>query len=328
MAYPLPSELTPTTFEGLIARLPARARADFEWFPMEFRTRFIAPLARASAAELPALVDELSVPALGLFVRLGQATSTWFADPVVAEALAPNLMTSRSSLWAILHSRLLELPSVEGDLVEADAWMRAILSALVRDFRTELALGHASVGPPPTDDELRAALSGELGFFVRGVLLTTAAIEIASGAGPLPATLGQWSRMACSEMQAAANALRALGLSVPTAVRPMRSRAPQPFVRATALPSGVLDFLEERLRAEEVWLFGSRGRGTHAPNSDWDVLVVVPDGTTLDDEDWPLLRRAQVEIFPVTRSEFEQERFSIGTLSHAATTQGYRVDER
>ncbi len=326
MAYPLPLELTPTTFEELITRLPARARADLEWFPTELRARFVAPLSRASAEELPTLVDELSIPALHLFARLGQAVSTWFEDPSVASVLVPELTTPKSDLRSRLHPRLVAHPLVEEELVEADEWMRAIVAAMVRDFRAELALGVAQTSDPPTDDQVRAALQGELGYFLRGVLLTTSAIEVVGGTEPLPPTLAVWSRLASREMQAAANALRALGLSVPTAVGPVKPRSPNPFVRATALPPGVLELLIEQLHPEAVWLFGSRGRGTHAPNSDWDLLVVVPDGTDLEaHEESSILRRAQVEVFPVTRSEFDRARFSIGTLSHVATTQGYPI---
>lgn len=32
-------------------------------------------------------------------------------------------------------------------------------------------------------------------------------------------------------------------------------------------------------RPEQVWLFGSRARGQARPESDWDLLVVVPDDT-------------------------------------------------
>lgn len=35
---------------------------------------------------------------------------------------------------------------------------------------------------------------------------------------------------------------------------------------------------------EEIWLYGSRRRGDFRPDSDYDVLVVVPDGTDLDEK--------------------------------------------
>lgn len=41
----------------------------------------------------------------------------------------------------------------------------------------------------------------------------------------------------------------------------------------------VVDLARERFRAREVWLFGSRARGDHGRDSDWDILIVVDDGT-------------------------------------------------
>ncbi len=34
------------------------------------------------------------------------------------------------------------------------------------------------------------------------------------------------------------------------------------------------------MQAGEVWLFGSRARGDHRPDSDYDLLAVVPDNAT------------------------------------------------
>lgn len=35
--------------------------------------------------------------------------------------------------------------------------------------------------------------------------------------------------------------------------------------------------IQERLRPVEIWLFGSRARNDHRPESDWDLLAVLPD---------------------------------------------------
>jgi predicted nucleotidyltransferase len=90
----------------------------------------------------------------------------------------------------------------------------------------------------------------------------------------------------------------------------------------------VLETLVDELAPEEIWLFGSRGRGTHGPESDWDVLVVVPDDQPEDLAARPglvALRRAHVELFVVHRSNFEDAREVVGTLSHTASTQGRLV---
>ena len=46
----------------------------------------------------------------------------------------------------------------------------------------------------------------------------------------------------------------------------MKNEDIQPFLDA-AISMGAL----------EIWLFGSRGRGDHTQNSDYDLLVVFPD---------------------------------------------------
>ena len=39
----------------------------------------------------------------------------------------------------------------------------------------------------------------------------------------------------------------------------------------------LIDEIKARLRPEAVWLFGSRARGDNRPDSDWDILVALPD---------------------------------------------------
>lgn len=51
VAYPLPLELTPRSFETLLARLPARARAELEWFPVERARASIGTLAHIATTQ-------------------------------------------------------------------------------------------------------------------------------------------------------------------------------------------------------------------------------------------------------------------------------------
>ena len=47
-----------------------------------------------------------------------------------------------------------------------------------------------------------------------------------------------------------------------------------------AIPHDVKPLLDEirlRMRPESVWLFGSRARGDGRADSDWDILVALPD---------------------------------------------------
>jgi predicted nucleotidyltransferase len=100
------------------------------------------------------------------------------------------------------------------------------------------------------------------------------------------------------------------------------------------VPSPLLARILERMRPLEVWLFGSRARGTVRPGSDWDLLVVLPDEATEDDLDpvcaWQAVRdlRIPADVIPVRRSEFEEARDHAGTLVRTVVGEGRRVYAR
>jgi predicted nucleotidyltransferase len=204
-----------------------------------------------------------------------------------------------------------------------------------------------------SDAEIRAGLSGEAGSFLRGLLLTIGAMEVVLDPRPLPASTREWCTLALAEMHASANALRALGVRIPTEVRipglspdawharrrssnanRLGARLIELQPRESTLPPGVLDRIVQALQPEQIWLFGSRARGTAAPESDWDLLVVVADSTTkgLDRASiWAELgdlARYRVEVFPIRRSDFEAERHQLGTLAQIAKSEGYLVHDR
>jgi predicted nucleotidyltransferase len=86
------------------------------------------------------------------------------------------------------------------------------------------------------------------------------------------------------------------------------------------------------LHPEQVWLFGSRARGQERPDSDWDFMAVLPDGAPEQDLEigsvWSRLRdlRLQrVELFTMTRSEFEAWKGSLGTLAEIVASTGVLV---
>ena len=72
--------------------------------------------------------------------------------------------------------------------------------------------------------------------------------------------------------------------------------------------------LAELFQAERIYLFGSRARGDATPDSDYDLMVVVPDS------ELPAFRRAQraylalkglgmaKDVVVWTRQEFDQRR--------------------
>jgi len=83
-----------------------------------------------------------------------------------------------------------------------------------------------------------------------------------------------------------------------------------------------------------VWLFGSRARGEARESSDWDLLVVVPDGIherELDvEETWELTRGSGVraDVVACYTSEFAKARDTTNTLAYEAVHAGVRIDER
>jgi predicted nucleotidyltransferase len=96
----------------------------------------------------------------------------------------------------------------------------------------------------------------------------------------------------------------------------------------------VLQRLVERLATEEIWLFGSRAEGRARPDSDYDLLAILPNEASDEDLDpvsaWMLVRRLgiAVDVVPYRRVEFDEEKHEIDTLARAAFLRGRRVYER
>lgn len=111
-------------------------------------------------------------------------------------------------------------------------------------------------------------------------------------------------------------------------VEAIRSRY-DPRMAAIALPPGVIERIVEVLDPDEVWLFGSRARNTNAPDSDWDLMAVLPD--TVPDRKLDLaavwadlreLRRLRVEVIPIRRRDFDEDRRTPGELAEAVAREG------
>jgi predicted nucleotidyltransferase len=88
------------------------------------------------------------------------------------------------------------------------------------------------------------------------------------------------------------------------------------------------------LGPEEIWLFGSRAEGRARPDSDYDLLAVLPDDAPESALDllkaWELTCGLGVpaDLVPCTRSDFEEEKNDVGTLARAAYHRGRRIYER
>lgn len=298
---------------------------------------------RLRAAERESLertIDEVSVAGVQMFFRLAGATADLLEHASVAAALAPE-QPFDSRIHARVRERLEPLDPIAADeLREAYEWLRAILAGFVEQFRTELAIASKTVAHVPqlTADEVRSELRGPSGSFLRGMLLTIAAVEVVLAEDALPSTISRWCDLALRENQAAANAFRAQGIRIPTAIAipgmtpaQWRRRRSSSRLRPGVLPPGVEERIVDAFDPDEIWLFGSRAEGTHGPASDWDLLVVVPDHAVLADdaaETLASLRRERVEVFLARRSEFEDGKRAFGSLANIAVTQGYSIRGR
>jgi uncharacterized protein len=78
----------------------------------------------------------------------------------------------------------------------------------------------------------------------------------------------------------------------------------------------------------QIWLFGSRSRGTATADSDWDLLVIVRDETKESEIDLDSAWRIRVEggvsadVIPCRDSEFRAARDVVNTLSYEAAHNG------
>ncbi|HEX7842373.1 MAG TPA: nucleotidyltransferase domain-containing protein [Kofleriaceae bacterium] len=340
-------------------RLPAHERAHIEWFPQALRRTFIEPLARALRDEFHVRLDELTVDAvrtvLQLVANLGALTA--ILDPeAVTRAIEQD--APRRAWDGLIRHRLEPADAIAADdLREACEWLRAILSTTaitlgpaIRHVEVAAAAPAAQHLESISNADIRRALRGDVRAFFRGLLLTIAALDTLERA-ELPANIDEWCTLALTELHATANMCRASGMPIPTDVpipgfsreawrerRRVQGARIVPALldilsRGDVCPPGVLERIIEVTQPEEIWLFGSRARGTAGPESDWDLLIVVPDtaSTPFDNDTWNALRevrRHQVDLVPIRRNDFEADRQEFGTLAQIATTSGRRIYER
>jgi predicted nucleotidyltransferase len=107
-----------------------------------------------------------------------------------------------------------------------------------------------------------------------------------------------------------------------------------------ARPSGdatlqrLIDRVVERMQPEAIWLIGSRAEGRARPDSDYDLLVVVSDGTPENALDpvkaWEVARGLGIpaDVIPCTRLEFEEEKNEVNSLPRVAVMRGSLIYER
>jgi uncharacterized protein len=88
------------------------------------------------------------------------------------------------------------------------------------------------------------------------------------------------------------------------------------------------------LNPEQIWLFGSRAEGRARPDSDYDLLAVLPDDAPESALDlgnaWELTCGLGIpaDLVPCTKSDFEEEKHDVGTIARAAYLRGRRIYDR
>lgn len=94
----------------------------------------------------------------------------------------------------------------------------------------------------------------------------------------------------------------------------------------------LVSLCKTELLASEVWLFGSRARGENSPDSDFDILAVVPDdapeGIDTARAAFRLRRksRAHADLLTARASEFIGASSVPNTISYAVAQEGVRLD--
>ncbi len=97
----------------------------------------------------------------------------------------------------------------------------------------------------------------------------------------------------------------------------------------------LLALIVERCRPYSIWLFGSRAKGTARNDSDWDLLVTLPDSVPFKQHDEVVdaiqLRRlsgANADILSCSATEFDIAISIPNTLAYEIARTGFPVYER
>lgn len=104
----------------------------------------------------------------------------------------------------------------------------------------------------------------------------------------------------------------------------------------SAAPKPLLERMLSHFHPVAVVLFGSRARGQQREDSDWDLLVIVPDDAPEAVFEPTFCWRAQrgaapgvfADVIPKRYSDFEAEKRGIATLAAAAYRDGITLYER
>lgn len=98
------------------------------------------------------------------------------------------------------------------------------------------------------------------------------------------------------------------------------ARSVGPFRDEQAAIAFLRDRLVTVLHPRMIWLFGSRGRGDNRPDSDFDLLVVMPDGLPAKSYSYRAVAAPisacglAVDVIPCSMSDFLENRDNPETL--------------
>jgi hypothetical protein len=117
---------------------------------------------------------------------------------------------------------------------------------------------------------------------------------------------------------------------------PVRVHSPPADARGISIDvrpvQSLLDRIISNWSPREIWLFGSRARGTAASDSDWDLLVVVPDELAPVGFDDPMAvwkvkqgTGVRADVLVCRASEFDEDRGTHNTIAYDAAVEGVRV---
>ncbi|MBF0333150.1 MAG: nucleotidyltransferase domain-containing protein [Alphaproteobacteria bacterium] len=100
-----------------------------------------------------------------------------------------------------------------------------------------------------------------------------------------------------------------------------------PFRNEDAALSFLVGRLKTALRPVALFLFGSRAAGSARPDSDFDLLVILPDAESGPPDYHAAYAPVAgcgvgVDVVPCRLADFEAERRRPGTIAHAADSEG------
>ncbi|MBL9103267.1 MAG: nucleotidyltransferase domain-containing protein [Myxococcales bacterium] len=348
---------TPASVEDLAEHLPASARTAIAWFPPALRVAFIDPLRTAPRGRFREVLEQTAIPAVQLLLRF-LANLGGVSQALIDQSFHNVYHDHERERVRHEHiARRLEPVDIDASdaLRAAYEWLRVVLTATTFGLPDELVHDHDAADVNQVNEhEMRRNLSGEAGTFLRGMLLTIGAVDLVLEDQPIPANISEWCHQALVEMQSSASSLRARGVMLPSDVtipgftaeewRARRrtrdaaahagSRLFRLLPRGGLCPPDILRRIVEELHPQEIWLFGSRARGTARDDSDWDLLVVLPDAESPPPDRHEVFHRLQdlarkrVDITVMRRRDFEANRHALGSLPQIVTSEGYMVHGR